>query len=168
MRKILFLIFIFALLSACTYSGTDLSSHTLGEAYEVTYVFDGDTIEVDMHGQREKVRLIGIDAPETDGPYTEAECYGEEAKHYATYLLSETHVHLMADPSQDDRDSYGRLLRYAFTMQSENVGSILLRLGYVKEFTFIKDYKFKNSFLAAQNEAKSKEIGVWSPDLCPK
>jgi micrococcal nuclease len=58
------------------------------------------------------------------------------------------------------------LLRYAFTAQGENVGTLLLEQGYVKEFTFIKDYNFKNNYLAAQKRAQEKEVGIWAPDIC--
>ena len=166
MKKLFFLILVLFFTGGCNAVVEWGEIETLKDTHEVTYVFDGDTIEVMIERKKEKVRLIGIDAPETDGPYTKKECHGEEAKHYLTYLLSDTHVFLLPDPTQDDRDTYGRLLRYVFTAQSENVGRLLLEQGYVKEFTFIKDYNFKNNFLAAQKQAQIKQVGLWSPDAC--
>lgn len=167
MKRILFIATMALLLSGCGDLSVYESYEMPEELYEVVQVFDGDTIEVLMDGRREKVRFIGVDAPETDGPYTEAECYGEEAKHYLTYLLDETSVYLLPDPTQDDRDAYGRLLRYAFTAQADNVGRLLLEQGYVREFTFIDDYNFKDNYLAAQARAQAQEAGLWSPEVCP-
>ena len=52
-------------------------------------VVDGDTIQVEVDGQRENVRLIGIDTPETKRPNTPVECFGPEASAFTPSLLPE-------------------------------------------------------------------------------
>jgi endonuclease YncB( thermonuclease family) len=76
----------------------------------VVDVTDGDTIEVRTKGKRRDVRLIGIDTPEVFGG---RECGGHEASASMKRLLDRGDgVMLIRDRSQDNRDRYGRLLRY--------------------------------------------------------
>ncbi|MBD3359361.1 MAG: hypothetical protein GF365_01470, partial [Candidatus Buchananbacteria bacterium] len=76
--------------------------------YLVTYVTDGDTIHVDINGTDEKIRLLGIDAPELSG----SECFATNAKNKLTELINNKKVSLMPDSQSADRDKYNRLLRY--------------------------------------------------------
>ncbi len=77
----------------------------------MTHVVDGDTIDVHIAGRTERVRLIGIDTPETKKPNTPVECYGPEASAYTTALLPVgTTVRIERDVV--GRDDYGRLLGY--------------------------------------------------------
>ncbi len=77
----------------------------------VTQVVDGDTIDVRIGGRDERVRLIGIDTPETKKPNTPIECYGPEASAFtASILPAGTQVRLERDVV--GRDDYGRLLAY--------------------------------------------------------
>ena len=82
--------------------------------YYVTKVADGDTIEVDMSGVTERVRMIGVDTPETHKPNTPVQCYGPQASDYTKNLLTHQSVRLEADPTNDNRDRYDRLLRYVY------------------------------------------------------
>ena len=76
-------------------------------------VTDGDTITVSVDGTKEKVRLIGIDTPETKKPDTPVQCFGPEATRSPTSLLPEgTPLHLERDV--EARDKYGRLLAYVY------------------------------------------------------
>ena len=98
-----------------------------GELYPVVSVADGDTITVAIAGVDERVRLIGIDAPELHNP---VECFAQESADHARGVLEGTSVRLVADPSQDDRDRYGRLLRYVFLPDGANVNADLVASGY--------------------------------------
>ena len=81
--------------------------------YRVVKVIDGDTIKVDIGGEIETVRLIGIDTPEIANPYNSREDYfGPEAARYAKQLLEKQSVYLIPDPMHSNRDKYNRLLRY--------------------------------------------------------
>ncbi len=76
-------------------------------------VVDGDTIVVSVAGRDERVRLIGIDTPESVKPGSAVECFGKEASgHLASLLPEGTVVRLVGDVEQ--RDRYGRLLAYVY------------------------------------------------------
>lgn len=87
-----------------------------GPLYDVVSVYDGDTIAVSVDGQRERVRIIGIDAPEMARDGAAAECYAQPAASHLQSLVQGKRVHLLADPTQDDRDRYDRLLRHVVLM----------------------------------------------------
>src|SRR5436309_278160 len=78
----------------------------------ITHVVDGDTVDVSVDGVKNRVRLIGIDTPETVKPNTPVQCYGPEASNRARQLLTNQAVTLTIDPVAGDKDEYGRILRY--------------------------------------------------------
>src|SRR5882724_5182239 len=78
--------------------------------YAIAHFVDGDTIAVAMNGQTEKVRLIGVDTPETHKPNTPVQCYGPAAAAYTKQLIGQNKVRLQADPLDTNRDRYNRLL----------------------------------------------------------
>lgn len=129
--------------------------------YYVTRVYDGDTIEVSMNGTPEKIRLIGIDTPETHDPDTPAQCYGEHASQATTDALLHTSVRLEADPTGDNRDRYDRLLRYVFTSDETLWNKELITRG--EAFAYISfPFVRKVEFMTAQFEAAREKRGLWS------
>lgn len=133
--------------------------------FEVVHVVDGDTIVVDKNGQLETVRLIGIDTPEVDSPFTETECFGPEASAFTRNMLLNEFVSLEADTTQDDRDIYDRLLRYVH-LGNTNVNQLLIQEGYAFEFTFRTAYSYQQEFKQAQDTARLAAAGLWSDDTC--
>ena len=94
----------------------------------VEWVNDGDTLTL-TNGA--KVRLVQIDAPEL-----ETDCYGRPALQALIALTPKgTRVRLAGDPALDDRDRYGRLLRYVF-VGDENVNVELVRRGAASPYFF--------------------------------
>lgn len=138
-----------------------LNSHPPAPAgqYYVTSVADGDTIEVDMNGTRERVRMIGVDTPETHKPNTPVQCYGPEASDFTKKLLTNQSVRLEADPLNDNRDRYDRLLRYVY-FHDTLVNKQLIEQGY--GFAYISfPFSKKVEFMQAQFTASGKKIGLW-------
>ena len=134
-------------------------------SYPIVSVVDGDTIKVRMSGRVESVRLIGIDAPETNAPGRPVQCFGPEASAKAKELLAGKAVRLEYDDSQDRRDRYDRLLAYAW------VGDMLfnewmIRQGYAREFTYNEPYRYQQMFQAAEAEARAAGRGLWAADTC--
>ena len=80
------------------------------ELTNVIRVVDGDTIVVNHQGQNEKVRLIGVDTPETVDPRRPVQYYGKEASAFTKKMLTGKQVRLEFD--QNKRDKYDRLLAY--------------------------------------------------------
>ena len=134
------------------------------KTFKVVSVVDGDTIRVDYDGKEELVRLIGINTPEVDGPYTEKECYGDEASVFAKEKLTGQWVTLEADSSQSDRDKYDRLLRYV-SLDGEDFGKLSISRGYAYEFTYNNPYSKQGEYRTAQDDAKRSKRGLWGG--CP-
>lgn len=129
--------------------------------YRVVRVADGDTIDVDMNGRVEAVRMIGVDTPETHKPNTPVQCYGPEASDYTKRLIDDQRVRLEADPNETNRDRYGRLLRYIYLPDGALVEEKLIGQGYGFAYTlfpFSKSEQFKDLEQSAKQAAK----GLWS------
>lgn len=78
----------------------------------VSRVVDGDTADVQIEGVTTRIRIIGIDTPETVAPGQPVDCFGPEASARARELLEGQTVTLEPDPTQDQIDAFGRLLVY--------------------------------------------------------
>ena len=130
--------------------------------YRVNSVRDGDTIYVDYNGKSRGVRLIGIEAPETEDSSKEgSRCFNKQAKSYLNNKVSDSEVYLEYDESQGEVDAYDRLIRYVW-IDDELVNLSLIEDGYAKEFTFNNEYKYKDQFNKAQAKAKRDGLGLWT------
>lgn len=129
----------------------------------VNRVIDGDTMEL---SSGEKVRLIGINTPETHHPTRGVECFGKQAEAYTRQLLEGHQVRLEKDVSETDK--YGRLLRLVYLVpESTNaaelfVNKYLVEEGFALVDTFPPDVKYKDVFLEAQRTAREQNKGLWS------
>ena len=137
------------------------------EDYTVTKVIDGDTIEVSISGKKEKIRIIGINTPETVDPRRLVECYGREASEKAKSLLMGKKVMLQSDSSQSDRDKYSRLLRYVFLPDGKDYGLTMIKEGYAYEYTYDTPYLFQEEYKGAQRKAEEMKLGLWGDGICP-
>jgi len=116
----------------------------------VTRVIDGDTFEL-KNGQ--KVRLLGMDAPE------KGRQYHDEAMERLRQLVEGKRVILEKDVS--NRDRYGRLLRYVY-VDRLFVNLEMVKKGYAMLFTTPKNVKHLDEFMKAEEEAKLRGLGVWN------
>ena len=134
--------------------------------YQVVKIVDGDTVDILIDGATERIRVIGLDTPETVDPRQPVECFGLEASAKAQELLLNQRVRLEADPTQGERDTYNRLLRYIFLADGRNYSLEMVKQGYGHEYTYNLPYKYQHAFQAAENEARSAQRGLWAPDIC--
>jgi len=140
------------------------------ERMVVDSVVDGDTVELTEPGDDwwESYRLIGIQAPEMDGPYTDEQCYGPEAKEYLADLLPNgTEVYVQRDISDKDRN--GRFLRHVFIVDDDAgdaflVSEILVLGGFAKARSYPPDDLYDDILAEAQKIADRKNEGLW--DAC--
>lgn len=139
---------------------------TKGVQTKILTVIDGDTIEVLIDNKKEVVRLIGINSPETVDPRKPVECFGKEASAKAKSILLGKSVQLEADPTQDDRDKYQRLLRYVFLEDGTNFSKLMISEGYAYEYTYNTPYKYQSEFKQAQKEAEASKVGLWADSAC--
>jgi micrococcal nuclease len=148
--------------AACT---GDPSSAVDGRAI-VTGVVDGDTIDVEVGGRSERVRMIGIDTPETKKPNSPVECYGPEASAFTTALLPQgTAVRLERDVV--GRDDYGRLLAYVYLANAEghattHVNMTIVEHGFARPLTIDPNSTFARDFARAAGRAERDEVGLWA------
>ncbi len=154
-------------LSSAIYSDfTNDYSVFIGEnTYTVSKVVDGDTIEVLINGQKEKIRLIGVNTPETVDPRKKVECFGKEASSFLKNLLSGKKVSLVSDESQGEKDKYGRLLRYVY-LDGLFVNKEIIEKGFGYEYTYHLPYKYQKDFKEAQQKAKDNSLGLWKDGVC--
>jgi micrococcal nuclease len=133
--------------------------------YSVVKIIDGDTIDVLINDKVERLRLIGINTPETVDPRKPVECFGKEASNKAREILTDKKVFLESDTSQGDLDKYNRLLRYVFLEDGTNFNLLMIKEGYAYEYTYQTPYKYQLEFKNAQKEATSNKVGLWG-DVC--
>ncbi len=134
----------------------------------VERVVDGDTIMVEIDGRIERLRYIGVDAPESVRPDYPVECFGPEASKENARLVGGQEIELVRDVS--DRDRFGRLLRYVYvrdpaTGERVFVNLRLIEEGYANVVTFPPDLAHVDELRAAEREAREDGRGLWG--TCP-
>lgn len=133
----------------------------------IVEVMDGDTVKVQVAGRAETLRLIGLNTPESVDPRRPVECFGRVASARMKELLPiGLRVEMEADPTQGDRDRYGRLLRYVFGPQGWNAAEVMIREGFGLEYTYRLPYRYQDAFQIAQREARENERGLWASTAC--
>jgi len=154
------------LLAACTSRpGADSGPTTSGVLTPnavVLYVSDGDTIGVRIDGVEERVRLIGIDTPETKKPDTPIECFGPEASAFTESLLPDgTELYLERDI--EARDPYGRLLAYVYrTADGMFVNLEIISQGFARPLTIAPNSAHADEFVTAARAADAADTGLWA------
>ncbi|WP_432776849.1 thermonuclease family protein [Brevibacillus gelatini] len=149
------------LLAACTTSGQPQANGEMTAT--VKRVVDGDTFEL---ASGEKVRMIGIDTPETVKPNHPVEPYGKEASNYTKELLTGKQVTLKFDV--EPYDKYKRLLAYVYLEDGTFVNEKLVRDGYARIMTIPPNVAMADVFLAAEREAREANRGLWGLDANSK
>ncbi len=129
-------------------------------SYKVTKVFDGDTFEISTG---EHVRLIGIDAPETEKDFTKGEFFAEESSKALEKLLIGKSVKLVYDIEK--RDTNGRLLAYVYIedgIEDLFVNAWLVKNGYAIVKSYPPNTKQNRLLQIYEEEAVNNKLGVWS------
>jgi len=143
-------------------SGTKKAEVNQPGLYNIDHYVDGDTIAVNMNGNIETIRFIGVDTPETHRPNTPVQCYGELAAANTKNQISKFgKVRLQADPLDTNRDVYGRLLRYVYLPDGTLMDEQIIKQGY--GFAYLGfPFSKKNQFAADQQTAQAAKVGLWS------
>lgn len=128
----------------------------------IDFVVDGDTVDVVIDGREERVRLIGIDTPETKKPDSPIECFGPEASAFTESLLPVgTPVRIERDTV--GRDDYGRLLGYVFRADDGIfVNYELVRNGLAQPLTIAPNTTHEALFVTAARSAERDDAGLWA------
>lgn len=157
--------FLFASCNFNTKSNSgDSQSDAVAEVryYPVTRVVDGDTFWVDNGSEKGiKIRLIGVDAPESRNVFKKKKgYYGTESKNYLKGLLQNKRVQLVKDV--DSLDRYGRTLSYVYLEDGTFLNAELVKNGYAQIMTIPPNVKFAELFLELQQEARENNRGLWN------
>lgn len=140
-------------------AGQTLESNQPG-LYTVKRFSDGDTITVSMNGRDEKVRMVGVDTPETHKPNAPVQCYGPAASAFTKNTIGKQKVRLVADAQSTDRDRYKRLLRYVYLEDGTFLNLKLIENGYGFYYPYFPFTK-SDEFAAAQEKARATHKGLW-------
>jgi len=119
----------------------------------VTRVIDGDTVELESG---ERVRYLGLDTPEMRPT---PECGAVEATEFNRQLVEGRSVELL--PGPEDRDQFGRLLRYVFS-DGTFINAELIRAGMGHPQSFLPEERFRQLLTQMANDARLAGRGLWS------
>ena len=124
----------------------------------VDHVADGDTIKVVLGGREEYVRFIGIDTPEV---YDGVDCGGPESSNSMKRMLEPgDRVKLVRDPSQGNRDTYDRLLRYV-EFKGHDLGRKQVTKGWASVYVFDDPFRRLGPYERSEDQASAAGRGVW-------
>lgn len=135
-----------------------------GDQGEVVKVVDGDTLDVVVAGTVYRVRIIGVDTPETVDPNSPVMCYGAEATAFTKQLVNEANGQVLLEKDISETDRYDRLLRYVWLQKSDGLHMLnweLVNAGMAQVSTYPPDVKYVDQFLAAQQTAQANGVGLW-------
>ena len=121
-------------------------------------VIDGDTIVL---SNGEKVRLIGVDTPETKHSQKPVEYYGKEATAFTKRMVGGRVVKLKYDAQR--RDEYDRLLAYVYLMNGTFLNAEIIKQGYGHAYTRFP-FKYMEEFKLYEKEARENKRGLWTKE----
>jgi micrococcal nuclease len=163
LKKVKFISYLFFILVVIFYLAHERFSLSRQNAPDnfvtVVSVSDGDTVSVILDKRREKVRLIGIDAPELG-----QKPWGAEAKKYLETLLGSSGWKVELQFDVEKRDKYGRILAYLKTTDGKLINLLMVRNGYAMLFTIPPNVRYAAELRAAQREAREKRLGIWGSE----
>lgn len=140
----------------------DLNNKLKLEEVEVTRVIDGDTFECVINGKTQKVRLIGVDTPESVHPNKNKNTEeGKKVSDYTKEKLQGKKVGLEYDVQKNDK--YGRILAYVWN-ESKMYNLEILEKGYAKVMTIPPNIKYSELFLEKQKIAQETNQGFWNKE----
>ena len=124
----------------------------------VIAVVDGDTLDVLWAARRERVRLLGVDTPETVDPHRPVGCFGPEASAFTHRRLQGRDVRLRFDRQR--RDRFGRLLAFV-EVDGRRFNDELLAGGYARLLVIPPNGRYARVMLDRELEARSARRGLW-------
>lgn len=124
----------------------------------VVRVVDGDTLLLDGN---ERIRLIGVDTPESVDPRRPVERFGKEASEFTRRLVEGRRVQLAYDQERTDR--YNRTLAYVYLEDGTLLNAEIIRQGYGHAYTRFP-FRLAEEFRAYEREARENRRGLWADD----
>ena len=146
------------------WAGSDLSRYD-GKRFDVAANVDGDTLDVELPDRRRgtpttRVRLWGVDTPETKRPDTPVQHFGPESSAFTTQHTAGKQVRLRLTQRRT-RDSYERLLAYVILPDGRMLNRLLVAEGYAYADTRF-NHPYHHEFLSAMTRARRQGLGLWA------
>lgn len=134
-----------------------------GKTFTCVNVVDGDTIDIALHPadpNLTRIRLLGVDTPETKHPRMPVQYFGPESSRYVTSVCLNRTVIIALDPVSDIRGYYGRLLAYIQLDDGSILQERLLTLGFAYADTRFP-YSHKAHYIELERMARTSGTGLW-------
>ena len=142
-------------------AGSDFGRYH-NRTFVCTYVVDGDTLDVgvpDGTKAQTRIRLWGVDTPETAKSPGGERYFGPEASAFTKSLVRDEPVRLEL-VAADTRGKYGRLLAYVF------VGDVMLNEALLEQGYAYADRRFahprRERFIQLEKRAQKQKVGLWA------
>jgi micrococcal nuclease len=119
-------------------------------------IYDGDTIGAVVDGRFEKIRLLGIDAPEMD-----QRPWGKKSRECLRALISAADSRIYIEYDIQRRDKYGRILAYIWSQDRKMLNEEMMKKGCAVLFTFPPNVRYAERLRAAQKKAQEDKTGLW-------
>lgn len=138
-------------------------SNVRADTVAVIRAVDGDTIIATVDRTDERIRVLGINSPESVKPNAPVECFGPQAATNAkTWVRAHPRVVLRTDRAAPDRDRYGRLLRYVEpTGGGRDLSTVQVAGGYARVAAYGQKLTKLPALNAAQRTARRHDRGLW-------
>lgn len=147
-----------------------------GKTFRVTHHVDGDTFDIDIpdgNHSRTRLRLWGVDTPETVKPHTPPQHFGKEASEFVKQQTFGKDVKIELEPGKNPRDKYGRLLAWVTLPDGRLLNRVLVEDGYA--YVYLGegsqyDHHLRSEFIRLQKQAMDAGRGLWkniTPDDLP-
>ncbi len=159
--KIILILIIAITTTIISYPNKPKPKFDIKDSYVVANVIDGDTVEIKSDNKILKVRMLGIDTPETVDPRKTVQCFGKEASDKTKELILNQKISLELDKSQNIYDKYSRILAYIKREDGLFVNEYLIKEGYAHEYTFNIPYKYQKDFKKLEKNARERKLGLW-------
>ena len=130
--------------------------------YNVVRVVDGDTVIIDLDGTTTRIRILGIDTPESVAPEESGKINTDEgtiASNRANELLEDTKVYLEYD--SEKLDQYDRTLAYVYLEDGSMFEEIMISEGLAKVVSYKPNNLYSEYFYELQDAAKYQNKGFW-------
>lgn len=165
MKKIIFIITAFIVLSYVNMGSSGSHTDAMTNACEVVSVADGDTFKIRYQKKLISVRMIGMDTPESCHATNAGRntAWGKKASRYTRKKLTGKTVYLSFDKEKYDR--YGRLLAYVYIKNGKGrkvmYNKTLVKKGYARAVCYEPNHKYKKVFNKLQKQARNAQKGFW-------
>jgi len=138
----------------CSLDANDKTDETV----TISHVYDGDTVKL---SDGRKLRLIGINTPETRSKYKTAEPFGRQARDFLRKLIKKSNTVQIRYGAQK-KDRYGRLLAHVFLSDGRNISAMMLQFGLARSLHVPpNDWRFR-CYDQLDKRAQRRKIGLWN------